>query len=69
MIADWYERFIVGEGVVTYYLTRTIPMVFGVLLMILAIYKAAEYWNMSSGFEGFELVKVLISDQIVYFVS
>lgn len=43
-------------------------MVYGVILMILAVYKAAEFWRLSSGFEGFNLVKVLIVDQIIYFV-
>ena len=36
--------------------------------MALALYKAAEYWKMSAGFKGFTLVKVLIEDQIVYFL-
>ena len=44
-------------------------MIFGLLLMVLAIYKAAEYWKMSSGFEGFELVKVIIKDQVLYFMA
>lgn len=44
-------------------------MVYGVILMVMAIYKAAEYWRMSSGFKGFNLVKILIIDQAVYFVS
>ena len=40
---------------------------YGTLLMALALYKAAEYWRMSTGFKGFTLVKVLIVDQILYF--
>ncbi|THH02981.1 hypothetical protein EW145_g6637 [Phellinidium pouzarii] len=44
-----------------------IPLLYGLILMILALYKAAEYWKMSAGFRGFELVKVLIRDQVVYF--
>ena len=35
--------------------------------MVLAIYKSASYWKMSSGFKGFKLVEVLIRDQVVYF--
>lgn len=42
-------------------------MMYGVILMALAFYKAAEYWRMSSGFKGFALMKVLIIDQAVYF--
>ena len=42
-------------------------MIYGALLMVLALYKAAEYWRMSAGFKGFTLVKVLIIDQILYF--
>ncbi|EJC99054.1 uncharacterized protein FOMMEDRAFT_161282 [Fomitiporia mediterranea MF3/22] len=44
-----------------------VPMVFGVILMALALYKAAEYWRESAGFQGFTLVKVLIQDQLIYF--
>lgn len=43
-------------------------MAYGVILMVLAIYKAAEFWRLSSGFKGLNLVKVLIVDQIIYFV-
>lgn len=42
-------------------------MVYGVILMALAIYKAAEFWRLSGGFKGFNLVKVLIVDQAIYF--
>ncbi|KAL5500826.1 hypothetical protein ACEPAH_9213 [Sanghuangporus vaninii] len=45
-----------------------LPLVYGTILMILALYKAAGYWKMSAGFEGFALVKVLIQDQILYFI-
>ena len=36
--------------------------------MILALYKATEYWKLSAGFKGFTLVKVLVLDQVVYFI-
>lgn len=36
--------------------------------MFLALYKAAEFWRMSAGFKGFNLVKVLIKDQAIYFM-
>lgn len=42
-------------------------MIYGVILMALALYKAVEYWRMSRGFKGFTLVKVLIVDQVMYF--
>lgn len=44
-----------------------IPIVYGVIIMALALYKSAEYWRMSSGFKRFILVKVLIVDQVIYF--
>ena len=47
---------------------RIIPMVYGTILMVLALYKAAEYWKMSAGFKGFTLVKILIRDQAIYFM-
>lgn len=43
-------------------------MVYGIILMALALYKAAEFWRLSSGLKGFYLVKVLIIDQAIYFV-
>ncbi|OCB87143.1 hypothetical protein A7U60_g5657 [Sanghuangporus baumii] len=51
------------EGMVVW----LVPMTYGVLLMVLALQKAAEYWKMSAGLRGFKLVKVLIRDQVVYF--
>ncbi|OCB83922.1 hypothetical protein A7U60_g9128 [Sanghuangporus baumii] len=38
-----------------------------VTFCVLALYKAAEYWRLSSGFKGLTLVKVLIQDQVMYF--
>ena len=43
-------------------------MIYGAILMVLALYKAAEYWKISAGFKGFTLVKVLIRDQALYFI-
>ncbi|KAL5512646.1 hypothetical protein ACEPAG_2912 [Sanghuangporus baumii] len=45
-----------------------IPMIYGLILMILALHKAAKYWRISAGFKGLSLVKVLIRDQVVYFM-
>ena len=35
--------------------------------MLLAVYKAATFWK-SSGFNGISLVKVLVQDQIIYYI-
>lgn len=35
--------------------------------MILALYKATEYWRDANGFTGFRLVQVVILDQVLYF--
>ena len=43
-------------------------MVYGTILMVLAIYKALEYWKISAGSKGFTLVKILIRDQVLYFM-
>lgn len=43
-------------------------MIYGTMLMCLALYKAAEYWRMSDNLKGFSLIKVLIVDQAIYFV-
>ncbi|OCB83930.1 hypothetical protein A7U60_g9139 [Sanghuangporus baumii] len=44
-----------------------IPMTYGMILLCLVLYKAANYWKLSSGFKGFDLVRVLIRDQVLYF--
>ena len=44
------------------------PLTYGTLLMGMALYKGYQYWKMSSGLKGFELVKVLIIDQLLYFM-
>ena len=43
-------------------------MTYGAILMVLALYKAAEYWRISGGFKGFKLVRILIRDQAIYFI-
>ncbi|KAL5530955.1 hypothetical protein ACEPAG_3831 [Sanghuangporus baumii] len=45
-----------------------IPLFFECFLMILALYKSASFWSMSQGFKGFNLVKVLVVDQAIYFM-
>ena len=47
--------------------TRLVPLSFGTLLLTLAVYKAMEYWKLSSGLKGFHLVKVLTQDQVLYY--
>lgn len=41
-------------------------MIYGALLLILAIYKASAIWK-EAGFGGLNLLKVLIRDQVIYF--
>ncbi|EJC99041.1 uncharacterized protein FOMMEDRAFT_161261 [Fomitiporia mediterranea MF3/22] len=45
-----------------------VPVAYGLLLMILAIYKATDYWKLTAGLQGLALVKVLILDQFIYFL-
>ncbi|KAH8109872.1 hypothetical protein DFH11DRAFT_1547956 [Phellopilus nigrolimitatus] len=42
-------------------------MVYEIILMVLALHKAAEHWRETAGFSQFTLVKVLIQDQAIYF--
>ncbi|KAH8109173.1 hypothetical protein DFH11DRAFT_1861690 [Phellopilus nigrolimitatus] len=44
------------------------PMLYAIILMVLALYKAAEHWRETAGFSQFTLVKVLIQDQAIYFI-
>ncbi|KAH8109716.1 hypothetical protein DFH11DRAFT_1515250 [Phellopilus nigrolimitatus] len=44
------------------------PMLYETILMVLALYKAAEHWRETAGFNQFALVKVLVQDQAIYFI-
>ncbi|KAH8109733.1 hypothetical protein DFH11DRAFT_1810558 [Phellopilus nigrolimitatus] len=80
--ATIYEEIVVGELVegitvcgvnrgspkVWNALSWAIPMLYGIILMALALYKAAEHWRETAGFSQFTLVKVLIQDQAIYFI-
>ncbi|KAL5501239.1 hypothetical protein ACEPAH_9626 [Sanghuangporus vaninii] len=62
-VSKGYDPTLVTPAIVDW----SLPMSFGLILMGLILYKAAEYWKISTGFKGFELIKVLIRDQVVYF--
>ncbi|KAI5114780.1 hypothetical protein M0805_005350 [Coniferiporia weirii] len=47
----------------------SVSLSFELTLMALALYKAAHFWRESAGFNGLELVKVLIQDQVLYFIA
>lgn len=47
---------------------RAIPLIFAVMLMGLALCKAASTWRETQGFKGVVLIKVLIQDQVLYFL-
>ncbi|KAL5512054.1 hypothetical protein ACEPAH_5273 [Sanghuangporus vaninii] len=55
---------VVGFGIVWW----SIPMVYSAVLFLLALYKAIVYWKGNRGFEGSTLIRVLIQDQIIYFL-
>jgi hypothetical protein len=66
-LLDWYvEFFLLSMSLIKIY--RGLPMVFGLVLLVLALIKAAGYWRLRK-FEGSRLLKVLITDQIVYFAA
>ncbi|KAL5498493.1 hypothetical protein ACEPAH_1846 [Sanghuangporus vaninii] len=48
-------------------LSWVMPMVYGLILLALSLYKAFEYWKMSTSLRAFPLVKVLVEDQIIYY--
>ena len=47
-------------------LHRSIPLAYGALLLVLALYKARELWKLN-GFSGSRLALVLIKDQVFYY--
>ncbi|EJD02268.1 uncharacterized protein FOMMEDRAFT_21024 [Fomitiporia mediterranea MF3/22] len=46
---------------------RALPTANGFLLLCLTLYKAAEFPRRSEGFKGFELVRIIAQDQMIYF--
>ncbi|KAH8109163.1 hypothetical protein DFH11DRAFT_1548465 [Phellopilus nigrolimitatus] len=77
-----YQQIVVGElakgvtfcGVNRYIpkvwdsLSWAAPLLYAIILMILALYKAEKVWRENTGFSQFNLVKVLIQDQAIYFI-
>lgn len=49
-------------------LNRGIPLAFGLLLLLVALIKASTFWKLKA-YHGSRLVKVLMTDQIVYFAA
>ncbi|KAH8109526.1 hypothetical protein DFH11DRAFT_1709697 [Phellopilus nigrolimitatus] len=49
-------------------LSWVIPMLYAIILMVLALRKAAQHWREFAGFSEFSLFKVLIQDQAIYFI-
>lgn len=48
---------------------RCLPLTFEFALVVLAFYKATNLWREGGKFRRLELVKVLVQDQILYFVT
>ena len=66
-VASWYARMCIQFDTLGLMTSRVILMVYGILLLVLALYKAREIWKESMGFEGLQLIQVLIRDQALYF--
>lgn len=58
-----------GEKSANYFLERATMLIYGGVLMTLAMYKAAIMWKETAGLKGLGLVKVLIRDQAFYFFA
>ena len=64
-------RWLVSESTLIKHLLksrRMMPLVFAVILMILALHKATLFWRLTAGFRGFRLLTVVIQDQFLYFM-
>ena len=48
---------------------RSVPMIYGLLLMSLAVYKATTLWKAQPGMNTTRLIKVLVRDQAIYFLA
>ncbi|KAH8109344.1 hypothetical protein DFH11DRAFT_1861481 [Phellopilus nigrolimitatus] len=49
-------------------LAWTVPILYAIILMVLALFKAAQHWRESAGLSQFNLLMVLIKDQAIYFI-
>ncbi|KAL5476779.1 hypothetical protein ACEPAI_2965 [Sanghuangporus weigelae] len=78
VIYDGEALGIVTEGVSLCFVEREFPVIltvaswilpitYGLTLMGLSLYKAAEHWRSSHGFKGLHLMHVLFRDQFIYF--
>lgn len=47
-------------------LCRLIPLAYGAVLLVLALFKATAYWKLD-GLRGSRLVLVLLRDQVFYY--
>lgn len=67
-VINWYDQLLSnGERSMGSNTYRMSPLAFEALLMVLALYKATEFWRLY-GFHGSRLLRVLITDQIIYFI-
>lgn len=48
---------------------RSIPMIYGSLLMFLALYRATVLLKAQPGMSTYGLIKILVRDQVVYFLA
>ena len=63
----WFSRWLFQTMSVLPF-RRAIPLAYGALLLILALYKARALW-MLNGVTGSRLVVILIRDQVLYYVA
>lgn len=67
--------FLVGSAIFTFpaiysdILTRCIPLVYGIFLMILAVYKSAIILKEDPGLSIARIIKIIVRDQVVYFMA
>lgn len=48
---------------------RCTPLVFGSVLVVFVVYKATIIWKEDGKPKGLNLVKVLVQDQILYYIA
>lgn len=66
-ITDWYVFVLIQSRSRNDYLDeRSIPLAYGALLLVLALFKAIRYWKLN-GVHDSRLVLILIKDQAFYF--
>ena len=65
---SWLESYLVSYSVILIN-RRSIPMIYEMFLMSLALYKVAAIRKEKPGMNTLELIRIIVRDQTIYFLA